>query len=59
VTIRNNKGKMAVLAGGGYTSVEEYIQNIKEKELSKQIQKDLDELNSTGGNGNTSSFMLK
>jgi len=25
VNIKNNKGKMAVQAGGGYTSVEEYI----------------------------------
>eukprot|EP00349_Pseudokeronopsis_sp_Brazil_P002115 CAMPEP_0202960538 /NCGR_PEP_ID=MMETSP1396-20130829/4689_1 /ASSEMBLY_ACC=CAM_ASM_000872 /TAXON_ID= /ORGANISM="Pseudokeronopsis sp., Strain Brazil" /LENGTH=147 /DNA_ID=CAMNT_0049679821 /DNA_START=2266 /DNA_END=2709 /DNA_ORIENTATION=- len=40
---------MAVLTGGGYTSVEEYIANIKEKEMQLQIQKEMEDLDSSGG----------
>jgi hypothetical protein len=36
VKIKNIKNKLAVLTGGGYTSIEEYLINIKEKEISKQ-----------------------
>jgi len=50
VTIKNNKGKMAVLTGGGYTSVEEFIVNIKDKEHQLQMQKDMEEMNSSGQN---------
>lgn len=33
--VKNNKGKIAVLAGGGYTSLEEYINNVRDKEVPK------------------------
>jgi hypothetical protein len=42
-------GKLFVRVGGGYLSIDEYIQTYGEKELKKQKMKEMEEMNSVSG----------
>ena len=46
ITAKVMNGKLLVRVGGGYTSIEEYINTYGEKELLKQKAKEFEELNS-------------